>query len=144
MLNLQIYLLPADRVKLNQIMYNLLSNAIKFSYQNSNIWLKAEKCQLMNGDAVRFSVKDQGIGIKEEDFERVFIEFEQVDNSLSREYDGTGLGLPLFKRQVELHGGIIEFSSHPDLGTEVVFILPIVEELLPDNYKVIKNDREEK
>ena len=113
----------ADRLLLKQILYNLLSNAIKFSEPGKRIWLSA---LLDEGrQRVCFSVKDEGIGIRERDLQRVFREFEQVDNSYSREYGGTGLGLPLSQKQVELHGGKIELHSVFGQGTEAAFWLPL-------------------
>lgn len=116
----------ADKKLLKQILYNLLSNAIKFSHENSTVSATAEYTEcLENGRKyVKFCVSDRGIGIKEEDLKRVFLEFEQIDNSYSREYGGTGLGLPLSKKGVELHGGKMELHSEVNVGTEVIFYLP--------------------
>ena len=74
---------------------------------------------------MKILVKDNGIGIKEEDQEKVFVEFEQVDSSYEKEYEGTGLGLPLTKKLVEMHGGEIHLHSKPNEGTEVLITLPI-------------------
>jgi signal transduction histidine kinase len=138
-------LITADTIKLQQILYNLLSNAIKFSNQYGRIWLKAEKSTINdNVEAARFLVKDEGIGIKKEDQDRVFKEFEQVYNSYSREYGGTGLGLSITKKHVELHGGIIELYSCLNQGTEVVFYLPIIRDLMPEPNQVCKDVSEEK
>ena len=115
--------LVADRRVLKQVLYNLLSNAIKFSNPQSRIWVRAAMEDA--ADFVCFSVKDEGIGIQEKDMERVFREFEQADNSYSRAYGGTGLGLPLSKKQIELHGGRIELRSVAGQGTEAIFWLPV-------------------
>ena len=116
----------ADKKLLKQILYNLLSNAIKFSDPSRRIWVSValEK----ERGFVRFSIRDEGIGIEERDMERVFREFEQVDNSYSRAYGGTGLGLPLSKKQVELHGGYMELRSIIGQGTEALFWLPLRDE----------------
>ena len=116
----------ADRLLLKQVFYNLLSNAIKFSDPSRRIWVSValEK----ERGFVRFSIRDEGIGIEERDMERVFREFEQVDNSYSRAYGGTGLGLPLSKKQVELHGGYMELRSIIGQGTEALFWLPLRDE----------------
>jgi signal transduction histidine kinase len=75
---------------------------------------------------IKVSVMDTGIGIEEEDFERIFYPFEQADNSASRKYQGTGLGLSLTRRLVELHGGKIwALSQGRDMGATISFILPI-------------------
>jgi two-component system sensor histidine kinase ChiS len=71
------------------------------------------------------SVRDNGIGIKKEDQERIFEAFEQADNSYAREYEGTGLGLPLCRSLVEMHGGEIYLNSQEGVGTEVIFTLPL-------------------
>ena len=116
----------ADRLLLKQVLYNLLSNAIKFSDPSRRICVSValEK----ERGFVRFSIRDEGIGIEERDMERVFREFEQVDNSYSRAYGGTGLGLPLSKKQVELHGGYMELRSIIGQGTEALFWLPLRDE----------------
>lgn len=125
-------LVTADRRLFKQILYNLLSNAIKFSPPESEIILRAAEAPLPadGSRAVRCIVEDHGVGIAAADLERVFREFEQGDNSYSREYGGTGLGLPLSQRQVELHGGSIELHSRLNEGTRVVFYLPLLDELL--------------
>lgn len=110
----------ADISKLRQIFYNILSNAIKFTDTgriNVKIYLKADICEVI--------VKDTGIGISRENLEKVFVEFVQVDNSYQRRYEGTGLGLALTKKLVEMHGGHIFIKSVPGEGTEVFFTIPI-------------------
>ena len=71
------------------------------------------------------AIRDTGIGIPPQDLERVFQEFEQVDNSYTRRYSGTGLGLPIVKQLVELHGGQVYLESTPGKGTEVIFTIPL-------------------
>ena len=116
----------ADRLLLKQVLYNLLSNAIKFSDPSRRIWVSVAREK--ERGFVRFCIRDEGIGIEERDMERVFREFEQVDNSYSRAYGGTGLGLPLSKKQVELHGGYMELRSIIGQGTEALFWLPLRDE----------------
>ena len=111
----------ADAVKVKQILYNLLSNAVKFTPDNGKVEVEA----FQQGQFVQIRVRDNGIGIRDEDQERVFVEFEQVDNSYQRLYEGTGLGLPLTRKLVEMHGGQIFLISKEGVGTEVVFTLPI-------------------
>jgi len=91
----------ADRVKLKQILYNILNNAIKFSSNGGKVNITAE----FKDDALEMSVKDTGIGMHEEDYERVFQPFVQIDESISRKHGGVGLGLALVKKFAELHGG---------------------------------------
>lgn len=110
----------ADARKLRQITYNLLSNAVKFTEPGGKITLRA----LREGDDLCVSVVDTGIGIAQEDQERLFEPFVQLDSDLSRKYEGTGLGLGLVKRLVELHEGTIEVVSTPGEGTSIQVKLP--------------------
>jgi DNA-binding response OmpR family regulator/nitrogen-specific signal transduction histidine kinase len=105
--------LTADAGKVKQILYNLLSNAIKFTPESGLVSVHTS----LVGEAVRFSVTDTGIGIADEDQERVFHEFQQVDGAASRHYEGTGLGLALTRRFAELHGGRIWLESSLGLGS---------------------------
>ena len=126
-INITINIIPKDFIikvdgnKLKQILYNLLANAIKFTPKNGKVTVEVYK----NDEYMQLTVKDNGIGIKEEDQQRVFNEFEQVDSSYERQYEGTGLGLPLTKKLVEIHGGKIFLHSILGKGTEVVVTLPI-------------------
>jgi signal transduction histidine kinase len=104
-------IITADGRKLKQIIYNLLSNAIKFTPEGGMIKLSAKWVTSCEGKHIEIAVKDSGIGLKCEDLERIFRPFEQVDNSASRRYQGSGLGLTLTKRFVELHGGSIRVES---------------------------------
>ncbi|MDF2500870.1 MAG: Two component system histidine kinase [Anaerosporomusa subterranea] len=115
------FVVSADAKKLRQILYNLLSNAIKFTPEGGRVDLEV----IRRDPVVRFSVRDNGIGIREEDRDRVFREFEQVDSSYARQHEGTGLGLSLTKKLVEMHGGEIYLTSKLGLGTEVMFTIPI-------------------
>lgn len=129
--------IKADRIKFKQIFYNLLSNAVKFTPEGGSIYLNAalidenrsfysEKSDMCAGKnrCLKISVTDTGIGIKKEDHERIFSEFEQVDSSFSRRYEGTGLGLALTKKLVELHGGEIFVESEEGKGSRFTVILP--------------------
>lgn len=111
----------ADATKFKQILYNLLSNAVKFTPENGKVEIEVYR----QDDIVQVRIRDNGIGIREEDQERVFVEFEQVDNSYQRSYEGTGLGLPLTKKLVEMLGGQIFMISREGVGTEIVFTLPL-------------------
>ena len=118
----------ADATKVKQILYNLLSNAVKFTPEHGKVEIEA----LLQGDFVQIRIRDNGIGIREADQERVFVEFEQVDNSYQRLYEGTGLGLPLTKKLVEMHGGQIFLMSREGHGTELVVTLPVNAENVGD------------
>ncbi|MQY62688.1 MAG: PAS domain S-box protein, partial [Calditrichaeota bacterium] len=112
----------ADERKLKQIMFNLLSNAVKFTPDGGTITVEGrqEKDELV----VAFS--DTGIGIKHEDLERVFGEFEQIDSTHARKQQGTGLGLALTRRMVELHGGRIRAESEGEgKGSTFTFVIPV-------------------
>ncbi|MCH7710400.1 MAG: PAS-domain containing protein, partial [Proteobacteria bacterium] len=114
-------MLMADERKLKQILLNILSNAIKFTPAGGAVTLEAyvEK----DGGFV-FMIRDTGIGIASKHLSTAMAPFGQVDGSLSRKYQGTGLGLPLTKALVELHGGGIELASVIDVGTEVTIRFP--------------------
>ena len=105
--------LTADPIKLKQVLYNLLANSIKFTDPGGRIEVQARQ----DRQFVRIGVSDTGIGIAPEDLVTVFEEFRQVDPSLRREHEGSGLGLALVKRLVELHGGEISVESQPGKGT---------------------------
>lgn len=115
--------LIADQAKFKQILYNLVSNAIKFTPENGKVIIGATAID--NGATLQVSVTDTGIGIKQEDQDRVFKEFEQVDSSYARMQQGTGLGLALVKRFIDLHGGKIRvFSEGEGKGTTFIFTIP--------------------
>ena len=111
----------ADRRALKQILLNLLSNALKFTPDGGEITVTAG----ISGDGcAELSVTDTGIGIAEENIETVLSNFGQVDTGLSREYEGTGLGLPLVKWLAKLHGGTLRIDSKIDAGTTVTVTFP--------------------
>jgi PAS domain S-box-containing protein len=111
----------ADERKVKQILINLLSNAIKFTPEGGSVTVSAERDA---SDAVHLSVSDTGIGIAKESLETVLEPFGQVDSALSRKHAGTGLGLPLTKSLVELHGGRLDLDSELGKGTTVVVRFP--------------------
>ncbi|MBM3299922.1 MAG: hypothetical protein FJY85_08210, partial [Deltaproteobacteria bacterium] len=111
--------LEADEIKLKQIMFNLLSNATKFTPDGGAIGVEATR----DGHEVVVKVWDTGIGVKPQDRDRIFGPFEQVDSSYARRQEGTGLGLALSKRLVELHGGRIWVESQ-GAGSTFVFTVP--------------------
>lgn len=113
-------LVQADERMLKQIVFNLLSNAVKFTPEGGGVTLAARRTDRQ----LTVEIRDTGIGIAEGDLDRLFQAFEQVDGSLAREYQGTGLGLALVKRQVELHGGEISVTSEAGKGSCFRFIIP--------------------
>lgn len=111
----------ADERKVKQILTNLFSNAVKFTPNNGSISVKAW-CRPESGFVVQ--VADTGIGIAPEEIPKALSKFGQIESSLSRDYDGTGLGLPLAKSYVELHGGSLDLQSEKDVGTTVSLRFP--------------------
>jgi signal transduction histidine kinase len=129
----------ADGVRIRQILYNLLSNASKFTAEGGKISLAAvrtraplrqtatragDRTRLVPQNVVWISVADEGVGIKREDMSKLFQEFSQVDSSASRRAQGTGLGLALCKKFVEMHGGTIGADSVFGKGTAFWLLLP--------------------
>jgi signal transduction histidine kinase len=112
--------IEADAARLGQVLFNLLSNAIKFTSPGGTI--DAEVCRHPEGVAMR--IRDTGAGMAPREIPRAIQPFVQVDTSLARRHGGTGLGLPLTKIFVELHGGRLEIESSVNVGTTVTVILP--------------------
>jgi signal transduction histidine kinase/CheY-like chemotaxis protein len=113
----------ADLTKVRQTLLNLLSNAAKFS-ENGTITLSARREGRDDGDWILITVTDTGIGIPEEKFATVFEEFSQADNSTTREYGGTGLGLPISRRFCRMMGGDLTVKSEPGKGSTFIAELP--------------------
>jgi PAS domain S-box-containing protein len=112
----------ADERKLKQILYNLLSNAVKFTPEGGSVQLEARG---LDGQGIEIKVRDSGIGLKKADLERIFHPFEQGDNSARRKFQGTGLGLSLTRRMVDLHGGRLCAESEGEgKGSCFTVILP--------------------
>ena len=111
----------ADEARFRQILYNLLSNAIKFTPDKGRVDVYVH---VREDDAVEVAVSDTGIGIKKEHQDLIFSEFRQVDESFARRYEGTGLGLALTRRLVELHGGRIWVESEEGKGSTFKFTIP--------------------
>jgi len=110
-----------DGTKLKQILLNLLANAIKFTPEGGRVDVSVARGA---SGGLEITVKDSGIGIAPGDLAKVLAPFGQVDSSISRRYPGTGLGLPLTKKLVELHGGRLDLSSVLDQGTTVTVWFP--------------------
>lgn len=111
----------ADRIRLKQILFNLLSNAIKFTPKDGKVDVFTE----IVSDRIRISVKDTGIGISEENKKELFHPFAQLNSATNSRYEGTGLGLSLVKKFVELHNGKVWFESELGKGTTFIFELPL-------------------
>ncbi|HWF18834.1 MAG TPA: ATP-binding protein, partial [Verrucomicrobiae bacterium] len=114
-----------DPVKFKQVVYNLVSNALKFTDAGGHVDIR---CDALAGNKFSLAVTDSGIGIKEEDLQRLFREFEQIDSGNQRRYEGTGLGLALTKKLVELQGGGVSVQSEFGKGSTFTVILPVKHE----------------
>ena len=119
--------LKGDPTKIKEILINLMSNAIKFTSYGGTINVEIKKIKSDEGDKIRFSVQDNGIGMTREQQTRIFTAFSQADISVTRKYGGTGLGLTLSSQFVELMGGELEVESTKDQGSTFYFTLPLEE-----------------
>jgi PAS domain S-box-containing protein len=115
--------IEADKQRFKQILLNILDNAVKFNKPDGGVVSVSAK---RSGEMAKISVSDTGIGIKQEDIDRLFKEFEQLDSGVSRKYGGTGLGLAISKKLVELHGGKIEVKSKYGEGSTFDFFIPLM------------------
>lgn len=124
--------IEADERKLKQIMFNLLSNAVKFTPDGGSVHITARTVTPPNlpldkgrqGGVIEITVEDTGIGIKPEDMNKLFKEFSQLETPYEKRYEGTGLGLALTKKFVELHGGKIWAESEYGKGSRFSFVIP--------------------
>ena len=114
--------IKGDPVRIRQVLLNLASNAVKFTERGA---VRIEVSRL-DGPQIKISVADSGIGITEEQMNRMFLRFTQADSSTTRRYGGTGLGLAISRTLVELMGGTIGVSSEPGVGSTFWFTLPLV------------------
>jgi signal transduction histidine kinase len=112
--------IEADARKLRQILFNLLTNAVRFTTPGGPVTIKAAR----HPDEVEIAVIDTGVGIDPADHERIFQEFEQA-GSWEQRKEGTGLGLPLARRMIELHGGSLSLVSSPGRGSTFTVRLPL-------------------
>jgi two-component system phosphate regulon sensor histidine kinase PhoR len=119
-INGELPIIVADEDKVDQILTNLMNNAIKYSPSGGTVKI----CARADGDIVRFSVDDQGMGIPKDHLSKVFDRFHRVDNRDTREVGGTGIGLYLVKHLVEAHGGKIWVESEYGKGSSFIFELP--------------------
>jgi len=131
--------IEADERKFKQIMFNLISNAVKFTQDGGDVHVSARKVTppflpldkgrvggvMPDGDFIEISVVDTGIGIRPEDIPKLFKEFTQLEFAYAKNYEGTGLGLALTKRLVELHGGKIWIESEYGKGSRFIFVIPV-------------------
>jgi signal transduction histidine kinase len=114
--------LQTDERRFKQVLMNLASNAVKFT-QEGTITLKAE---LIKNKRIKISMSDTGMGMSKEDTDRLFQPFQQIDSSLTKEYEGTGLGLYLCRKLMDLMQGSISVESEVNKGSEFSIILPLI------------------
>ena len=124
--------LMLDERRIRQVLINLLNNAVKFTLEGGTITLEVSQVQLESSTTnltplnyLKIAVIDTGIGISSENIQKLFQPFIQIDSALNRQYKGTGLGLALVKRLVELHGGTVELTSEVGVGSCFAINLPI-------------------
>jgi protein-histidine pros-kinase len=117
-----IELVTLDEQRFKQILYNLLSNALKFTDDRGHVGIEVTP---LDGGRFRLVVSDDGIGIRAEDIGRLFTEFEQLETGTARRFGGTGLGLALTRKLVELHGGEIDVESEIGQGSRFGVVLPL-------------------
>lgn len=119
--------LVADRLRFIQIVLNIISNSVKFTNPGGKVDVRVETKDV-GGAITHFVVvvEDTGIGMSEDDINKAFQSFGQVDSGLNRKYEGTGLGLPLTKKLIELHGGTIDIQSVLGQGTKVALTFPAI------------------
>ena len=121
--------LKGDPTKIKEVVINLLSNAVKFTNSGGaiNVDIRRLECEEENRARVRFQVQDSGIGVTSEQKARIFEAFSQADTSITRKYGGTGLGLTISSRFIELMGGQLDLESEPGEGTTFFFDLEFEE-----------------
>ncbi|MDX1583505.1 MAG: response regulator, partial [Thermoanaerobaculia bacterium] len=138
-------LLNADAAKFKQIIFNLLSNAVKFSPEGSTVSVRASTVPLekskIGAPAIRVDVRDRGIGIAPHDQEIIFQEFRQAEDGFVRQYGGTGLGLTLVRRFLEIQGGAITVDS--ELGVGSTFTVHIPQKVRPVTFTGDESDSDE-
>ena len=134
------YKIKGDETLLQQAIRALIENATKYSEPNTNVYIKS----FVKDGFGRISIRDEGVGISEEDAKRIFERFYRVDLSRTKATGGTGLGLAIVKRIVELHNGKIEVNSKMNEGTEISIILPISTKPIVINQKEKEKEKTEK
>lgn len=131
--------LKGDPTKLKEIIINLLSNAVKFTSSSGSINVNIQKLpsQEAGRTRIKFEVQDSGIGVTSEQKERIFEAFSQADTSITRKYGGTGLGLTITSRFIEIMGGDLDLHSEQGKGTTFFFTLDFEEvEIVKDNFNL--------
>jgi len=132
-----------DPGKMERVLLNIIGNAFKFTPRGGSIIIDTKNGEEeVQGDFIKISVKDTGIGIKEEDLSHIFERFQQADSNSSRVYEGTGIGLSLAKELIELQGGKIEVESEYGRGSNFAIYIPTGKDHISDQNQ-IKEERDE-
>ena len=134
------YKIKGDETLLQQAIRALIENATKYSEPHTNIYIKS----FIKDGFGRISIRDEGVGISDEDAKRIFDRFYRVDLSRTKATGGTGLGLAIVKRIVEIHNGKIEIDSKMNEGTEISIVLPIEKIIINKDEESLKNVKKEK
>ena len=134
------YKIKGDETLLQQAIRALIENAAKYSEPNTNIYIKS----FIKDGFGRISIRDEGVGISDEDAKRIFDRFYRVDLSRTKATGGTGLGLAIVKRIVEIHNGKIEVDSKMKEGTEISIVLTIGDAVVNSQEEINKNINKEK
>ncbi len=134
------YKIKGDETLLQQAIRALIENATKYSEPHTNIYIKS----VIKDGFGRISIRDEGVGISDEDAKRIFDRFYRVDLSRTKATGGTGLGLAIVKRIVEIHNGKIEIDSKINEGTEISIVLPIGSTVITATEETAKNTKKEK
>lgn len=129
-----------DATRLNQVLNNLINNALKFTDQGS-VFIAVEMENTSATQQIRFSVTDTGVGIAAASLEKVFESFSQADQSTTRKYGGTGLGLPICKRLIEGMNGAISVTSQEGAGSTFTFVLPLEQAFQQCNHLDIQHTK---
>ena len=132
------YKVEADVTLLQQAIRALIENAIKYSEEKTNIYIESI---IKDGKKGIVSIRDEGVGISEEDTKRIFDRFYRVDDSRTKATGGTGLGLAIVKRIVEIHKGEIEILSELGKGTKISIILPLATIETEKKNQKIRNEK---
>ncbi|WP_455041483.1 ATP-binding protein [Leptotrichia buccalis] len=134
------YKIKGDETLLQQAIRALIENAVKYSEPHTNVYIKS----FIKDGFGRISIRDEGVGISDEDAKRIFDRFYRVDLSRTKATGGTGLGLAIVKRIVEIHNGKIEIDSKMNEGTEISIVLPIEKIIINKDEESLKNVKKEK
>ena len=114
-------LLHCDERALKQMLLNFLSNAVKFTPEGGRVTTAVRRVD----QGIAISVADTGIGMKKDDIKIALEAFGQIDSKVARKHQGTGLGLPISKSLIELHGGTLTVASEPNVGTTMTAVFPL-------------------